>query len=434
MNSGARQISSGETYESFEKYVEKIDEESSRPLLLPTPIQLFSTRFLSIRRQRLIGIAFLVAFNSYFVIKFMIGSVVAPSFPTAFVSLEDFNIERFSDLGDSEKKALFDDFYLSHNKHYSTVEEISYRFRIFSENLAKIDELNAHIVQPWGADFHISKFADLTDEEFKNLTSLHVDYSEKLKEILHLSTEEKQNIGFSPSFELNLETEHNNLQLIPAFDWRTKGAVTEVKDQGNCGASWAFSAAGNIEGVLFLNSETTLPHSSLSVQQFISCAPTADGCSQGMLSDAFAYAHRSSIEGENAFPYVSGKSGEKGRCSIFGSGLAKINGWTLCTSNSAKTLQSTLKSVGPISVAIDASQLQFYHTGILSCSSVNALNHGLLLVGYGQEQGNSYWILKNSWGSSWGMDGYLYVSIENDCGVTRMPMTAFFSKQEASSF
>ncbi|MBN3297705.1 CATL2 protein, partial [Amia calva] len=199
--------------------------------------------------------------------------------------------------------------------------------------------------------------------------------------------------------------------LPSSVDWRDKGYVTEVKDQKNCGSCWAFSATGSLEGQNFRKTQKLV---SLSEQQLVDCSGSFGnfGCGGGLMDQAFAYIKEAGgIDTEESYPYEATDFR-----------IPK----PLCGLSSSKSCSKAARrnvSEGPISVAIDAghSSFQLYQSGIYNeptCSS-SELDHGVLAVGYGTENGRDYWLVKNSWGESWGDKGYIKMSRNqnNQCGI-----------------
>lgn len=189
------------------------------------------------------------------------------------------------------------------------------------------------------------------------------------------------------------------------MDWQSEGAVARVKSQGRCGADWAFHAVSGVEGLHFLEEGTLV---SFSEQQLIDCASASkygnQGCSGGLLESGYKYIADKGVVPEEEYPYM----GEQQKCKNE-TGKYKIGGFV--NLNGCNNLANALTE-RPISVAVDATNWSPYRSGIFS-NCKTSLNHGLLLTG----MSDSFWRLKNSWGSSWGEGGYIRISRGNTCGV-----------------
>jgi len=217
---------------------------------------------------------------------------------------------------------------------------------------------------------------------------------------------------------------HRMRSGIPAsIDWRTKGAVTHVKNQGQCGSCWSFSATGSVEGAHFLHSNKR-NLVSLSEQNLMDCSTSEgnQGCEGGLMDQAFQYIiSNAGVDTESSYPYTA----EDGTsCDYTTSNLgATISSYTDIPSGSETSLANAVGSVGPVSVAIDANHNSFmyYTSGVLTIDdcSTSQLDHGVLAVGYGSSQGQQYWIVKNSWGTDWGINGYVWMRKDhgNMCGI-----------------
>jgi len=265
--------------------------------------------------------------------------------------------------------------------------------------------------------FAVNQFSDMTPEEFART---HLGYT-PAKKGSHASKKRMATRVTPRSFEIAA----NSTQV----DWRTKGAVSAVKDQGQCGSCWAFSAAEQIETAVFLNSKT-LP--TLSPQQIVSCDTTDGGCNGGDTPTAYAYVQKNGLEPESAYPYASGNSGASGSCKYKkASATTHISGFTYattpcddeCTSQDEATFAANVASLGPASICVKADAWQTYSSGVISAdacggSAYTELDHCVQLVGYNLDASTPYWIVRNSWSDTWGEDGYIYVEYgTNACGI-----------------
>eukprot|EP01060_Flectonema_neradi_P018854 TRINITY_DN257_c0_g1_i5.p1 TRINITY_DN257_c0_g1~~TRINITY_DN257_c0_g1_i5.p1 ORF type:complete len:626 (+),score=156.83 TRINITY_DN257_c0_g1_i5:48-1925(+) len=308
------------------------------------------------------------------------------------------------DYVQANAKSMWMSFKRDHNKVYSPSEELK-RFQVFQDNMMKAVALEKET----GASHGVNKFSDLTAEEFKQYHNLRV--------------EEKESPA--PTFS---DEEVKKAQAT-SVDWRSKGAVTHVKNQGQCGSCWSFSTTGGIEGQWQLAGNTL---TSLSEQQFVSCDKTDDGCNGGLMDNAFKWVindNKGQVVTEESYPYTSG-DGISGFCH----GLeGKKVGATITSykdiAHNEDQMQAFVASSGPLSIAVDATKWQTYSGGILTnCCEICTLDHGVLIVGFGDD----YWIIKNSWGSSWGESGYIRVAKgKNECGLNKSPSTSIIGKDTA---
>ena len=268
----------------------------------------------------------------------------------------------------------FLEFLSTHGKSYGTQEEFNYRLQVFADNLETINAHNESNADD--ATLGLNHMADWTSHEFKRL------------------------LGFRGKAEKEYEPVDIDVSALPdSVDWRSKGAVTPVKNQGQCGSCWAFSTTGAMEGRYQIK---TGDLESFSEQQFVDCSkPEGNmGCQGGLMDMAFTYAEKNMIETESQYPYT----GRNGQCHSEG-GLTEVTGFTDVPVKSPSALMAAVAE-GPVSVAIAAGRLQFYMGGIVKHLCGTRLDHGVLLVGYGTEKGTDYWLVKNSWGPMWGEKGY----------------------------
>jgi C1A family cysteine protease len=221
--------------------------------------------------------------------------------------------------------------------------------------------------------------------------------------------------------------QYNGEALPDSVDWTTAGAVTAMKDQGQCGSCWAFSTTGSLEGANEIASGSL---KSFSEQQFVDCAGSYgnQGCNGGLMDDGFDYAEATSLCSETSYPYTA----KDGSCTASSCTTAlpkgAVSGYKDVKANSKEDLMSAVAQQ-PVSIALDGagSAFQSYKSGVLSGSCGSQLDHGVLAVGYGTESGTDYWLVKNSWGTAWGMDGYIKLirgkrfASSGECGLLSEP-------------
>ncbi|XP_059205362.1 cathepsin S-like [Centropristis striata] len=287
-----------------------------------------------------------------------------------------------------------------HNKVYpQQIEELGRR-RIWEENLEMI---NVHNLET-SLGLHTYELAmnhlgDLTTEEITSML---------------MGTVVPSDLERKPS-----EPAKVNNSLPQSVDWRKEGLVTEVKMQGSCGSCWAFSAVGSLEGQL---KKTTGVLVSLSPQNLVDCSIKYGnyGCNGGFMTNSFEYVMKNEgIDSDAAYPYV----GKRGQCKYNAQHrAANCSGYAVLPEGDEFALKEAVASFGPISVAIDASRPKFvfYRHGVYrdhTCS--HDVNHGVLVVGYGTQKGQDYWLVKNSWGLHYGDEGYIRMARNrhNQCGI-----------------
>jgi len=294
---------------------------------------------------------------------------------------------------------LFREFKEMHGKVYESDEHELTKFQTFKENVAYINSHNLKS-EEHGFTLGINHLTDLTNAEYRAT----------------LSTQPTRGEGstYLPVGE-NLTNQ----------DWRPLGYVTPVKNQGSCGSCWAFSTVASLEGQYFKKNGKLV---SLSEQQLVDCSRRFgnQGCNGGLMDDGFKYIKSLGSVGldlESSYTYTARDGSCKANTGSQPSPAATVSGFTDIRQGSESDLVNALSTVGPISVAIDASHMsfQFYKSGVYSeasCSS-RQLDHGVTAVGFGSDGGKDYYIVKNSWGEVWGMKGYINMSrnANNQCGI-----------------
>jgi len=295
-------------------------------------------------------------------------------------------------------------FKLKHLKKYENEVEERFRMKIYLENRHKIVKHNkdSHI---HGFTLAMNKYGDMLPHEFATRMNGF------RRELRNTTRHELEAISYLSPENVNVPEE---------IDWRQKGAVTPVKDQGQCGSCWSFSTTGALEGQHFRKSGKLV---SLSEQNLIDCSRKYgnEGCNGGLMDNAFQYIKDNrGIDTEKTYPYEA--EDDKCRYNAVNKG-ADDRGYVDIPQGDEEKMKEAIATVGPVSVAIDASHesFQFYSTGVYienKCSPED-LDHGVLAVGYGTEDGKDYWLVKNSWGTTWGDGGYIKMARNrnNQCGI-----------------
>lgn len=309
---------------------------------------------------------------------------------------------------ETQYQFLFKQYISRHNKKYH-VDEFQDRYENFKLNLDKIVINNADSKKSFKLE--TNAFADMSSDDFR---AKYLGYNFIDRSVLRSRNTESFNV-------------RNVTDLPLSVDWVEKGAVTPVKNQGQCGSCWAFSTTGAVEGAWFLSKGQLV---SLSEQQLVDCSQQQgnQGCSGGLMDQGFQYIiSNGGLCEESSYPYVA----VDGKCNTNCKKVATISTFTDVTANDENALLDA-SSQQPVSIAIEADQFvfQFYSSGVLDDDSCGTqLDHGVLLTGYGHDSNvnKDFWTVKNSWGPEWGTNGYINIvrNVNGDsarqCGLTSDP-------------
>ncbi|KAL8130332.1 hypothetical protein V2J09_019487 [Rumex salicifolius] len=313
------------------------------------------------------------------------------------------------DLGSEDRLAqIFQQWREKHGKTYKHAEEMAKRFEHFKKNLKYVIEKNSKKKSSNGHTVGLNRFADISNEEFR------ATYLSKVKKPLHKKDNRLNGV--------------KSCDAPSSLDWRKKGAVTGIKDQGSCGSCWAFSTTGAMEGINYISTGELV---SLSEQELVDCDSTNYGCDGGYMDYAFEWViNNGGIDSETDYPYTS-VTGYGGTCNTTkeATKVVSIDGYEDVDQSDSALLCAAVNQ--PISVGIDASTMDFqlYTGGIYDgdCSSdPDDIDHAVLVVGYGSEGSEDYWIVKNSWGTSWGLE-------DSEYGVCAINAMASYPTKESSS-
>lgn len=287
----------------------------------------------------------------------------------------------------------FEKFISQYNKQYSSEDEKKYRYNIFRHN---IESINAKNSRNDSAVYKINRFADMTKNEVVNR---HTGLA-------------SGDIG--ANFCETIVVDGPGQRQRPAnFDWRNYNKVTSVKDQGMCGACWAFAGLGALESQYAIKYDRLID---LAEQQLVDCDFVDMGCDGGLIHTAYEQImHIGGVEQEYDYPYKAVRLPCAVKPHKFAVGVRNCYRYVLL---SEERLEDLLRHVGPIAIAVDAVDLTDYYGGVISFCENNGLNHAVLLVGYGIENNVPYWTIKNSWGSDYGENGYVRIRRGvNSCGM-----------------
>jgi len=304
----------------------------------------------------------------------------------------------------------FENFIKRFHKHYATDAERERRFAIFRANSVIIEKHNAG---NHSFTLGINEFADLSQIEFAGVYNASVPASEESPLL-------RQGLPFLGVFYAS------GMTLPTTVDWREEGAVTSVKNQAQCGSCWAFTTVGAIEGSWKI---ATGELASLSPQQFVDCATkTNNGCKGGNMIPATQYATTTGICNEASYPYrAKDGSCQSSSCRVVVPHYGVTGVKTVNPTDENALMEAVTKQPVGCTICAQTSTFQLYRGGVLSKACGDNIDHAVLIVGYGSDNGRPYWLIKNSWGSSWGEHGYVRlargIAGTGECGIKEYSQT-----------
>lgn len=287
-------------------------------------------------------------------------------------------------------ESVFQSWMQTHNQTSLNVSHYTHMLSNYAKNDDYIEAHNMLDDMPYQLGHN--KFSHLNTEEFSQFINARGNF------VPETYDEEKDQLS-------------NEVYLPVSVDWTTQDAVTGVKDQGNCGSCWSFSATGALEGAYKIKYGTLV---SFSEQNLVSCDTIDSACNGGLMDNAFSWTKTNGgLCTESGYPYTSGTTGQKGSCLTTCTKNANVapKSFTDVTKNSDSALMTAIAKQ-PVSIAIQANQpdFQLYKSGVLTGTCGTNLDHGVLAVGYGTwTDGTDYYKVKNSWGTGWGMGGYILI-------------------------
>jgi len=305
---------------------------------------------------------------------------------------------------DKEAFSEFLKFQEKYNKKYSSLKEYMARFEIFKRNLNKLSNTNAK-----SYTIGVTQFFDMTTQEFR-------------KKYLNLNMDVVKTIKFK---KVNAPKTNDAPE---EWNWIEQKAVGPVKNQGSCGSCWAFSTVENVEGMFYMKYKEQVI---LSEQELVDCDTNDGGCDGGLMENAFTWLmDNGGLVSEEDYPYTA----TVGTCKYDKSKIvAKVDNYVLLDTDDEEAIKEYCYKTGPLAIALNADSLQWYWGGIIEADEYECdpqgLNHAVLLAGWGVEAGTPYWLVRNSWGKSWGEDGNFRIYRgKGTCGINTYVTSSEVSK------
>jgi cathepsin F len=327
-----------------------------------------------------------------------------------FITLLIFFSSGYSQEQESTAYMQFQRFLEKYRKSYETAEELNHRFMIFKQNF---DALNLKDSNSEETIFGMTEFFDLTPDEFKRkyLTLNGTELPKDARPVNLTDTTEGRFLSESVPRE---------------WDWRKVGAVSPVKNQGNCGACWAFSSIQNIESIYFIK-YGKLPI--LSAQQLVDCSPNDSGCLGGLIHTTYPYIQTYGLYEAKDYPYEAYDGHCRYKKPLVGEARYSISGYVYSGTSDEEKIKIMLYRYGPLAITMNANILQFYVSGVIDVPynyCPYGPTHGVVIVGYGTtSSGLDYWIIKNTYGPYWGENGYFRIARGKGlCGINQYVVSA----------
>lgn len=316
----------------------------------------------------------------------------------------------------NEVMSLFEEWLIKHKKVYNALGEKAKRFEIFKNNLMFIDDHNSRYPNKTYT-LGLNVFADLTDNEYQS------------KYLASRINKKRMSLASRNSDGVEYVHKVGSESLPDSVDWRSKGIVLPIENQGECGSCWAFSAICSVEGIY---AQRTGKLISLSKQELVDCSPNSEGCDGGDYEDAFEYITFYGISSEQSYPYEA----EDGDCQLEDkTKVVQIDGYYEVTKNDEKVLQKSVSDqIISVSIKANSTEFKLYTSGIFNGKCGDELDHSINIIGYGSEDNVDYWLVRNSWGTEWGEDGYIRIirnskNREGHCGIAIEPFYPFIKKK-----
>jgi len=333
-------------------------------------------------------------------------------------------------ITDQETMQHFQQYIKDFDRVYDSLDQMAAKYQTFKENYKNLKARQSSNTATH--QMGITKYMDMKpttfQAQFKNakISAEQVKTAQKGSTPATPATTTKNTLTSAPMAGSAQTTTTNPpvLKSVPtSWDWRNSGVVGVVKDQGPCGSCWAHSASGNIESMYAIKYGTLY---NLSVSQLLDCSYANEGCIGGNQANAFDYLESAGgLESEANYPYVAQQLTCRANSNL---AIARVSSYFF-TGSDEDTMKNYVYTNGPIAVVFNAYELQFYTSGIITTGAdycePTAIDHAVLIVGFGSSNGLNYWIVKNSYGPNWGENGYFRIARGyGTCGINQYSLSA----------